>query len=880
MGVQEQVFKWVQGLDDWKQELFLRASAAPELSDEDVREVTSMLLGEQPEGGGPRLVTEDDFPGATRGEEPMAVHSLGELQNVNALADGQTLTFEPAGLNVVYGKNGAGKTGYSRVLKHAGRTLHRETVLTNLASGDESSPRATVTVSIGDDDAEPVGLDLEQPGPGGLGRICIADEQSCDVYLTTDTEVDYAPVMLTNLKRFRNGLEGVDGELSRRRAELEPADLDLSPFAEGTAARALLGDLGAATAEAVTALASLAEEEQERLAVLRRKRGEIEAAQAPKLRAAAEAEAAAGRRLAADLGKVATALGEEAVWEAKQRQVARAELRKAADLAAKQFGDEPLPGVGSDPWRHLWEAANDYVTHLEDELGGHHDPDRCPYCMQELSREARERLARFGEFVKSDVNAKLSAAVDADREAREALPDPAAVAAAHAGVLDRMGREEGDVGRGVVGWLEVAEGVYRSLREGELADDLAGVKPTPLGVREWIEAREKEAAEHAVLERGEENAELLRELAELEARKALAERLPAVLSHLAAEAKVRKVDAARSRLGKTEASNRMTKLSRELVENELQEALNRQLQALGFRGLLEIEAKASTPKGTPKVGLRLKTVHGVPLTDVLSKGEQRRLALAMFLAEMEVVADPSPVVLDDPVTSIDQEGRRHIARSLAALADRRQVIVFTHELSFVHELQRAAAEEVGLHIQHVRRIADAAGFVSDELPWQGLKAKHRAEPLQRKIKSVQELYEAGEDDQYRREASEICMLLRQAFERAVEEEVLGGVITRRDDTVHATALRKVALNDQICELVDRGVADNSPWVHDQPLADGGDPPNPEELRNGLEVFEDLLAALKAYRSGPGGDGGGPRLEEVRRIEPLPDDGEETTLRSV
>lgn len=56
------------------------------------------------------------------------------------------------------------ETGYSRILKRAGRTLHRETVLTNVAGDDCSGPSATVTVSVGED-TDSIQLDLDQPAP-------------------------------------------------------------------------------------------------------------------------------------------------------------------------------------------------------------------------------------------------------------------------------------------------------------------------------------------------------------------------------------------------------------------------------------------------------------------------------------------------------------------------------------------------------------------------------------------------------------------------------------------------------------------------------------------------------------------------------------------
>ncbi len=51
----------------------------------------------------------------------------------------------------------------------------------------------------------------------------------------------------------------------------------------------------------------------------------------------------------------------------------------------------------------------------------------------------------------------------------------------------------------------------------------------------------------------------------------------------------------------------------------------------------------------------------------------------------------------------------------------------------------------------------------------------------------------------------------------------------------------------MCELVDRGVDDCSPWAHDQPLADGVDPPTPDELGAGLTVYGELLDRAKETR---------------------------------
>jgi hypothetical protein len=253
----------------------------------------------------------------------------------------------------------------------------------------------------------------------------------------------------------------------------------------------------------------------------------------------------------------------------------------------------------------------------------------------------------------------------------------------------------------------------------------------------------------------------------------------------------------------------------------------------------------------------------VPLKAVLSKGEQRRLALAMFLAEMEVISDPSPLIFDDPVSSIDQEGRRHIARTLLKLSETRQVIAFTHDLSFIYELDRLASSQLPVCVQQLQRRGKTVGHVSPDLPWRGLKAGQRVVTLHEELAAARKLYDEGVEEDYEKVAIDFCRHLREAFERVVEEEVLGDVVTRRNDTVRVLSLHKVTWSEEICDLVKKGTDETSPWVHDQPLADGAVPPNPDELSEGLELFKQLRAAIKVLRSESAkGASAGPSLKAV------------------
>lgn len=846
MSLQDEIFDWVRRLPPWKQELYLRAAVSPQISEQDVREITAMLLGESTNVPAPRVVSREDLPGAHGGSEPMCIRSLSDIRSVNLLAEGQTLAFESTGLNVVYGKNGAGKTGYARIVKHAGRTLRRETVLANVAEPGSPPPSATITVAIGET-VHPLPLDLESSPPSLLARICVADSLAGEEYLTSDTEVDYAPAALTSLNRLAKGLKAVGEELSKRLNDTQPHPLDLRPFGEGTAVSRVLASLSDSTSEDVIAtLSVLSDEEREQLGQLRRKRGEIDAMQAPKLRQAAERSAASASQLASELRTLAVTLGPQGVGVARARRATLLKAQEAAQLAAASFADEPIAGVGSDAWRQLWEASRVFAEHQGQEMPPTHEPASCPLCMQELAPEARARLTRFEDFVKAEISVQVHDAEQVITAARKALPDIDAVRARNAEALSLLADDPGKIGDRVGRWLASAQTVTGRLRDDAL-EDLVPVEALPLeSIETWAEARRREAAEHAALEDAQERQKLQASLAELEAREELQRRRPEVLAHLAALREVERLTDAKRKTGTTTLSTTMTSLSRKLIEADLQGALNRHLQALDFRGLAVV-VRPKTVKGKSMVALRFKTVADVPLNSVLSQGEQRRLALAMFLAEMEVLGEANPIVLDDPVSSVDQEGRRHIARTVCELSRTHQVILFTHELSFVHELRRQAPRGLPVQFQHVCREGRSVGYVREGLPWEGQKASQRRQAMQTRLGEARAQHEAGELDEYRRAVTYFCWMLRSSFERAVEEELLGETITRRDDTVHTKNLRKIVLDEEMCELVDRGVDDCSPWAHDQPLADGVDPPTPDELGAGLTVYGELLDRAKETR---------------------------------
>lgn len=170
---------------------------------------------------------------------------------------------------------------------------------------------------------------------------------------------------------------------------------------------------------------------------------------------------------------------------------------------------------------------------------------------------------------------------------------------------------------------------------------------------------------------------------------------------------------------------------------------------------------------------------GVDLPKVVSEGEQRCLSIAAFFAELSTADDPSGIVFDDPVSSLDYQWRQAVARRLVREAKRRQVIVFTHDVVFLLLLKQFSRELEVEHLdQHVRFLSKGAGVCTQELPWVAMPVGRKIRHLNGCWQAADKLFREGHQDAYEKEAKHLYGLLREAWERGLEEVLLGGLVER------------------------------------------------------------------------------------------------------
>ena len=157
----------------------------------------------------------------------------------------------------------------------------------------------------------------------------------------------------------------------------------------------------------------------------------------------------------------------------------------------------------------------------------------------------------------------------------------------------------------------------------------------------------------------------------------------------------------------------------------LKQAFEDELEKFGIKNLkVEIKEDASDSL-KPKLLVRMPKNRRPE--EVLSEGEQKCIAIAMFLAERDLQPKQYPMVFDDPLNSLDV---RYISMFASRIIDMpNQVIVFSHQVLFKEELIGSNATKIysvdspmtdrpstkkHLFMQRVVDYTDVKGVVTDE----------------------------------------------------------------------------------------------------------------------------------------------------------------------
>ena len=845
----QEILTWSEGLPAWQSDAIARLFAKGSLSDADLDDLFALLKAEHgipdTQGRTAKRLSSDQIPAVTAIGSKMKLLALKNLQYVNRIAKNQRLSFAPNGVSVIYGDNGAGKSGYSRVLKRACRARDQiEPIFPNafLHTAQVGNTEATFEVEI-NGFAKEIKWVNGNAGDPGLSALAVFDTRCARSYLDEEGDYAYVPYGLDILEGLAGICKKLKGKIELEQSQSIPDTTAFSHLTGSTSVGRLIEGLSRKTKpEQVVDLVTMKTEEIAQYDDLNRSLKETN----PKEKAA-QLRLCASRiaRLAASITQKLAIVDDSAVQKLRDLVDAYHRAQSAAALATQGFLEDAslLPGTGGEAWKELFAAARKFSV---DAYPGVNFPEfesktQCPLCQEPLA-EGAERLRRFEAFV------QLEAEQNA-RNKQRVLQEEQRILAGQSLAL-AMDKEL----KAEIEALDISLSYDTQAFEKALIQRHAAIKGA-ISSREWdkVEALPPDCSCRLQLltDRLNNEAKTLDELTDERTRDAL----QAQFHELSARMQLGKVKmavlAAIERLDRqailsqclsavktNSISLKASELTEKVVSKDLEAALNQEFKCLGV-GDLQVSLKSRTDKGKAFHKLKLDLPQAMTPADILSEGEQRAIAIGSFLAEVNIGGGLGGVIFDDPVSSLDHKRRERVARRLAQEATKRQVIIFTHDLYFLNLLvEEAANVGVPIETQSLRRRPEGYGVTDKDLPFEGMNTKARVGFLRNRQQEIQKVRKSGDELEHRKQTADAYRQLRIAWERATEEILLRQVVLRFRKGIETQRLSGVVVDNDDYTTIDLWMTKCSNFAHDQALLGGVDVPEPDELLADINALDE------------------------------------------
>lgn len=676
---------WANKQDGWVRRLvgLVIASQRP-VSDDQTGELFELYLAEKGlQGSAPAV--EPPLPYTSMGAaqaDALRLSTMSNVAGVNALSPGAKIEFSP-GLTILYGENGTGKTGYARILKRLSAVLDPEEILPNIHAVTRQAPAATIKYQLGSVD---VSFDWHnEVGVSPFTRMSVFDSPAVNLRVDDNLSYVFTPAEISLFSYVAAGLRAVQERGSQALKAMAVTSPFLRFFQRGTTIYQEIEALGPATdLDAIMALSVLPEN-----AAAEKERLEREVA-------ALSSDAAAGL-LAAHREAVRALQTLDAFAQATEAfdidryndgVLALATLRESyRQVREETFAPGDLPGPADDDWQRFVSEAASYLEHL----GATHYPqdgDACLYCRQPLDAGALSIVGRYTTFLDNALAQQISA--------QERAVDQAAASLTGLRVDDvdtalRRQHDEDPTSRALEDADQLVRTVSESLtqiRDGRrvAGDGFAGLAGrVRKQVVPMLAEHEAEVASltQQLADRGTALKTAEASLRTLTATIDLDRHLPEITAFVENAKHALRLDQVLKRLpGLLRSLTDVSKLaSEDMVNNDFQARFVEECRALRTP-MVRLEFIGREGKAQRRKSL----TSDYRLSQILSEGEQKVLALADFLAEARMGGSSAPIVFDDPVNSLDHRRLQQVSDRIAKLVHTCQVIVFTHNIWLATEL--------------------------------------------------------------------------------------------------------------------------------------------------------------------------------------------------
>lgn len=809
-----------------------------------------------------------DFANNSSSNYDVILSKIYNVDNVNALSKTCELDFAPKGLTVIYGDNGSGKSSYVSILKNACNTRgHKPKINVNLYDPAcfGSDKKAEIEYTIDGVNFNTVNLINGEVNDSILKSVDVFDTFSANHYIEGEDEIAFIPQGLSIIEKLAVDIKKVENELNAEFASpaLEKFDYALLEVSDCSTAKTFLDNLNSNTKlDELRAESIWNATKNSRVEELNIEIDKLKATDPKKSLKENEEKIKRFEILEKKFQTLENNLTGDVLIDFKQilnNIVTTGEALK--ESSEKAFSELPINGVGNNSWKLLWESARKFYnesTKTED-FPSVSENSNCPLCFQSLDEEAKNRFTSFEEFVKNDIQNTYNEASNKFDLAFENLSSIDFSFEDHQPTTNELNELIENFSQNQNEYLELLSkqkdnliDIFKTKKIVETINPIEiGNSPKVL-IQEFIKALKGINEKLKVQSIDEDLKPLNKELNQLKGEKKLFDFKPKLGREIYRQKKVKLLNQCISRCNTRTITIHSNELATKYISQNLKQNFKTELSKLGFRNIkIETETKGQRGKQYHYLRLDEQNAKGIALKDILSEGEHRCISLATFLSELSISEHKSAIIFDDPVSSLDHKWRNKISKRITEEALDRQVIVFTHDITFLLMIQEHSDTlNCDLDIKSLTRKKKETGLIAGTPPWDALPVGKRIGILKDAYQKLEKIERTETEEIYKERVKYLYGKLRETWERFIEEIFLNGAIQRFGRAIQTQRLSKIVdLTDDDYSIVDTNMSKCSTYFtgHDTAGALIEEIPDSAEFLADLTILEDYIKAIKKRR---------------------------------
>lgn len=848
MSIYSEILKWSEKQPGFIKDALRRIISKSVITQNDIDELVQLL---KKENGDKEVsisvdpINDTHIPSSTDSltSYPRLI-SLERPINICALYNEAKLQFLNNGLTVIYGANGSGKSSYSKILKKLCWSRNSDIKLyKNVFTKETTQQQVDLNINI-DGKTEKFHWAEGHSIHPALKSINVFDSNCGEIYINKENTSEYKPIGIDVLEKLIDVLNRMNKSLEEEIALytmtkphldelLNTTDVGKWYLKLETLNKAKINDYIQFNSENL-------KRKQELSTLLNTKDVQDKINEQSKLK----------ERLgnyAISFEKIESYFNQASIDDLKKLRINFETTKRAYDLFTTKVNEvNTIKGFGSDPWRTLWESAQKFAfAYGMPDNQNISSLDKCVLCQQSLDTTAKNRMNKFNEFISNDISKTLEKNKKSIKSKIDTLNSLSELDVVNFKELNQFISDfESKFNNFIVSVKSIKSQMIKFLNTGENFD--VEFKTFSKSIRNLIPEIEKELEQYREVQDKKEN--LKSEYNNLIAKEFLVTNKKEILSYYD-EFKYK--NWLKECLSDTQTAN----ISRKIGDLMKDNAINLQHEEF-IKHLThfnsEIASKVTLSKSRTLKGNTLQkcTLNGIDhsIKSIFSEGEQKIIALSNFLAECTIDGRKNTIVLDDPVSSLDINYRESIAKKICSLSLDRQIIVLTHDLSFLRLLMDTC-DNKNISVISIDKSNSVSGIITDEIPYLVKNVQERIDTIRTTLKEIEEIdISKAHDRNIKLDSARVKF--RMLLERSVEE-LLSNRCYERFSTKITLKKSKlsgyIATDEEDVDFLLKLFSKYSVPEHDGGLSTISQIPDEKEIKNDLSEYSKWMNSFKEKR---------------------------------